>query len=303
MRAMSKWCLVVIAACTSSKYEPPPPPAAPAPLAEFADHLARVDLEMVAGDIDDAAKASSYAAVAPKVADALLAAWPKIEGQELVYATRLGTLRGDGKSPGNCVECMVFGRTMDALAPADARLTAAWAALKPRLAAAEQTAYDTEASDQRPRVTVWADGDDRDQVVSSALVMDCVMTALRARFPDRKFISAWAEPDHGVAAIQLDTTIASDDYVNSRTHEKATSLASGVHLTLHPQGFDMKPVEVAVSVTSPTEIKSDLNVAPTMEVTRTGMSQLDQLRDRACTKVAAALEPAPAPNRARHARR
>jgi hypothetical protein len=297
---MSKWCLVMLFACTSSKYEPPAAPPPDPPLLRFADHVAQTDLEMISGDIDDAAKVSSYAAVAPKVADALLAAWPKIEAQELVYAARAGTDRGEGKSPGNCVECRLFGATMDKLAPADARLASAWAALKPRLAAAEQAAYETEANDKRPRVVVWADGDDREQTMSGALVMDCVMTALRTRYPDRKFITAWTEPEPDVTAIHVDTTIASDDYVNSRTHEKATSLASGLHVVLQPQAFDMKPIEVAVSVASPREIKSDLNVAPTMEATKTGMSQIEQLRDGACKKVAAALGPAPT---SRHARR
>jgi hypothetical protein len=280
--------LLAVAACSSSKYEPPPAPPPPSPLDGFAEHLRAEppDVFMAAAALKEAG------AVTPQATDALLAAWPRIEARELDLAKRSGTERAQGKARDNCRECVIFGEAMDVVAPKEPRLAAVWTALKPKLAAAEEAAYQAEAGDKRPRVIVW--GTAGDGAIGAELVADCVTDALQKTYPDHKWLTQWQPPDEGVASVELTAAVATDDYVDSRTHQHAVSLASGLKVALVPHALPAKlalsPLEVSASVRSPSEIKSDLNVAPTMEATRTGMGQIDELREQACTKIADALK-------------
>lgn len=280
--------LVTLVACSSSKYEPPPPPPEPSPLDQVHQYLASdpPDMFMVGAALSDAGSA------APKAADALIAAWPRIEAQELVLAKRAGTERGQGKSPQNCRECRIFGEAMDKLAPHEPRLATAWTQLKPKLAAAEEAAYQVEASDKRPRVIIWADM--KNDGSSADIVVDCITDALKKAYPDHKWLNEWARPDRGVASIEIVAAVTTDDYTDSRTHEHAVSLASGLKVGLVPSALPAElaihPFEVSVSVSSPDEIRSDLNVTPTLEATRAGTDQLHELRSKACAKVISALK-------------
>lgn len=272
-----------LTACSSS-YEPPaPPPAEPSPIEQVRHYLATdpPDVFMVGAGLEDAGDA------APQAADALLAAWPKLETRELALAKRAGIERAQGKSRANCRECTIFGEAMDRVAPKDKRLATAWAALKPKLAAAEQAAYDLEAADKRPRVIVWADlrhdGNGEDMVV------DCVVEALQKEYADFKWLTEWAPPERGTPSIQIVAAVATDEYVDSQTGKHAASLASGLKVGLVPSSLPpalaVHAFETSVSLRSPDEIRSDLGVRPTLEMSRTGIDQIHELRTRACAKI------------------
>jgi len=291
----SIWMLVVAAACSRSTGDAPEAaPAASDPLAALGTLAQRFagetpDLFMAGHDIAEAGDARGYAEVAPRISAALIAAWPKIEKQELAYAARAGTDRGRGKSRDNCMECTSFGVVLDKVAPHAPDVAKRWAELKPRLAAAEEAAYRTEADDPRPRVVVWATAD-RGNDMGAVVVMDCTVEALAKRYPDVKWTSEWQAPARSAPQIHLVAAIAFADYTSSTTHQHAASLPTGLRVGLVPAALPkalatLGPLEVSARVSSPDQIKSDLNVTPTMETTRAGMDQFDALRDDACAQL------------------
>ncbi|MDX2091251.1 MAG: hypothetical protein SFX73_25560, partial [Kofleriaceae bacterium] len=164
-----------------------------------------------------------------------------------------------------------------------------WAALASELARIEQAAFERESNDPRP--LVWVRPKQEDGVI----VMGCVASALRTRFPAYRWVETGADRE-GEPTLWIVARAGNDTYSNTRTHEKLEML-SALEVQLVPEHVPpelakhfRKPISAGHSTRSPTEIASVTgNTAPVMEATKVGMRKLEQLESVLCESLGRAI--------------
>jgi hypothetical protein len=298
--------LVVLAAVFGCRSEstPAPEPVSSVPVVvPVATLAAKVTTQLTNGEFDDAAStladvrydndrrelpAADIKArrhdLALQVADTLVSRWEAIRTSELKLAEERGVARARGlaatrpRLPGELAW----------LAAESPTVAARWTVLEPELTKAEQVAFDRESTDPRP--LVWV----RPKQEDGVMVMDCVASALRTRFPRYRWVETGALRD-GEPTLWIVSSAGKDTYSNTATHDRLEMLSAlevqlvadnlAPELTKHFR----TPITSRHSTRSPDEIASVAGTAPVMEATMVGKGKLAELTAVLCASLGEAI--------------
>ncbi|HEY4178568.1 MAG TPA: hypothetical protein VGM90_17090 [Kofleriaceae bacterium] len=283
--------LALAAGCSKDEPKGPPPPP-PDPNAKnyssLYDRARDGDLGMMELYYSELPVAERAKTAAPQVAPAVIAKWDKIVDEAKRIARETGTDRARGKD--NRLGLADDIKMLDELSAQAPELAAKWAPLKTELASLEQTAYTDEHDDKRPRVTLWTLATDRPSPneLLAIDVFECVQGALEKKWPAFKFVDEYHRVDG--PSLELVALSREDEY-RSTTGETMKMTAGGA-IALRPHELAApldkafaKDLVAQASVANPQEIKSDLNVRPTMEASKAGLHAIDATRGQLCAGV------------------
>jgi hypothetical protein len=227
--------------------------------------------------------------LASRLGPPILAGWDDYASRAKTQATNRGKDRARGKKNRSMYDDMP--PMLDEIAPLAPDVAKRWSVLKPELAALEQTAFDADTNDKRPRVVVWSEFHEppTTEDLYAPEFLECVEAALAKRWPELKFVQEYRKPDG--ANVQLVVATSSDTYRSNTGQTMKMASGAGIRLVgtaLPPTLAKVfaRPLEAAGTSRNAGEIKSDLGATPALEASRAAMDAQRTIREEVCADVA-----------------